>query len=159
MLFLLMLASLVTLASTIPLIENSDSSSISNISSTYSVNVDLPIPTKYTLPSDDVDLLTRKQEIKVKQKDILYGPSIIGETSFFPSGGLGDQISQRDQGQWVKDSEFVVQSALSESAAALEDIQKVLDACNLQLEEVLIWLTLWPKAWWTPRSRRLQNPV
>ncbi|KXH64208.1 manganese lipoxygenase [Colletotrichum salicis] len=88
------------------------------------VSTRTPVPTQYTLPNEDSDFSSRADEIKLKQQDIIYGEPLIGDTSFFPNGSLGTQISLRDQSLWLKDSEPVAQYAISESAAALEDITK-----------------------------------
>lgn len=72
--------------------------------------------------------MIRKLEIEKKQKEILYGQSLIGKTSFYPSGELGDQISRRDQSLWLQDSAPVVQATIQEAAAALEDVQSVFDS-------------------------------
>ncbi|KAI9166385.1 Manganese lipoxygenase [Paramyrothecium foliicola] len=81
--------------------------------------------TKYTLPQHDAEeeQTLRRQEIEQKQADILYGPSLIGETSFYPAGPVGKQISVRDQLQWRNDSAFVQQAAAKEAVAVAKAIQ------------------------------------
>ncbi|KAK1723023.1 lipoxygenase [Colletotrichum acutatum] len=88
------------------------------------VSTQQPVPTRYMLPNEDHDSSLRAEEIKLKQQVITYGEPLIGDTSFFPNGSLGTQISLRDQSLWVKDSEPVARIAINESAAALEDITK-----------------------------------
>lgn len=125
---LLIILGIVACAGALPLSDNPTLSISTAVPTGQAAVVGLPPPTEYTLPNEDDEILTRKLEIQKKRKEILYGPSLVGETSFFPSGQLGDQISQRDQSLWLNDSAPVVQSAFQEAAAALEDIQSVLDS-------------------------------
>ncbi|KAK1475339.1 manganese lipoxygenase [Colletotrichum abscissum] len=103
---------------------SSQSPSVTTALSPTTVSTQQAAPTKYTLPNEDNDLSSRAEEIKVKQQAITYGEPLIGDTSFFPNGSLGTQISLRDQSLWLKDSEHVARFAINESAAALEDITK-----------------------------------
>ncbi|KAK1544119.1 manganese lipoxygenase [Colletotrichum paranaense] len=103
---------------------SSQSPSVTTALSPTTVSTQQAAPTKYTLPNEDNDLSSRAEEIKLKQQVITYGEPLIGDTSFFPNGSLGTQISLRDQSLWLKDSEHVARFAINESAAALEDITK-----------------------------------
>ncbi|KAH7146704.1 lipoxygenase [Dactylonectria estremocensis] len=120
---LLVILGTVACAGAPPLSDSPPSSVSAEVPTGQAADIGLPSPTGYTLPNEDDEILIRKLEIQKKRKEILYGPSLIGETSFFPSGQLGDQISQRDQSLWLQDSAPVVQAAFQEAAAALEDIQ------------------------------------
>ena len=92
---------------------------------TSSTSAATSTPTKYTLPQNDDDTGLRKLEIEQIRSGVIYGPSLIGETSFFPSGALGSQLSLRDQSQWANDSIFVQQAAAKEAAAVLQTIKDV----------------------------------
>lgn len=123
--------SAIAFAVAIPLDGSSSTASPStNVISTPTLGSSFPVPTKYTIPSEDEDVLPRQEEIKLKQEQIIYGPSLIGETSFFPSGTLGSAISLRDQSQWAKDAEPLVQTAFAEAEAALADIEAVCGLIN-----------------------------
>ncbi|KAH7303981.1 lipoxygenase [Stachybotrys elegans] len=76
------------------------------------------------LPQDDSNVSARIGEVEQRQTVILYGPSLIGNTSFFPTGTLGSQLSLRDQQQWANDSAFVQQAAAQEAAVVLQAIQE-----------------------------------
>ncbi|KAI6359034.1 hypothetical protein MCOR25_007179 [Pyricularia grisea] len=56
--------------------------------------------TIFTLPCNDKDPVTRTSEIEQKQAQLLYGPSLLGNTAPFPAGPLGNNISERDQKLW-----------------------------------------------------------
>jgi hypothetical protein len=78
---------------------------------------------KYTLPQHDPNPVLRTQEIATTKEQLIYGPSLIGDTSFFPAGPLGKQIVDRDVAQWRNDSAFVQTAAVPEAAAALAAVQ------------------------------------
>lgn len=116
--------------STMVAVASVSATSSTSLSATTTVNpttasTQQPAPTRYTLPNEDSDRSSRAEEIKLKQQITTYGEPLIGDTSFFPNGSLGTQISLRDQSLWLKDSEPVARFAINESAAALEDITKV----------------------------------
>ncbi|KAL9627743.1 MAG: hypothetical protein Q9164_007506, partial [Protoblastenia rupestris] len=48
------------------------------------------------LPMMDADPTSRAQSIETKRRGFLYGPSKLGNTSFYPTGPLGDERVQRD---------------------------------------------------------------
>ncbi len=135
---LLMILGAVAYAGALPLSSSPSSSTSAEVPTGQANGIVLPSPTGFSLPNEDDKVLTRKLEIQQKRKDILYGPSLIGKISFFPSGPLGDQISQRDQSLWVHDFSPVVQSASQEAAAALEDIKRVLDSPVSQIARIFL---------------------
>ncbi|KAF9769304.1 hypothetical protein IL306_013292 [Fusarium sp. DS 682] len=120
---LLIILGIVTCVGALPLSDSPSSSIPEEVPAGQTADIGLPLPTEFTLPNEDDEILIRKLEIRKKRKEILYGPSLIGKTSFFMSGPLGDQISQRDQSLWARDAAPVVQAASHEAAAALHDIQ------------------------------------
>lgn len=124
---LLIILGVVACVGALPLSDSPPSSIPEEVPAGQAADIGLPLPTEFTLPNEDDEILIRKLEIRKKRKEILYRPSLIGKTSFFLSGPLGDQISQRDQSLWARDAAPVVQAASHEAAAALHDIQVVLD--------------------------------
>lgn len=79
----------------------------------------------YTLPCEDGNSTARTAEIRLKQATLLYGPSLLGNASFFPGGPLGDAISLRDQTVW--EGAAVVQSlrAFTDAAKVAANIKQV----------------------------------
>ena len=58
----------------------------------------------YTLPIYDSNSAARAAEIQQNRAGYLYSPSLIGNTSFFLTGSLGDQLVQSDIALWEKDA-------------------------------------------------------
>ncbi|KAH8844586.1 hypothetical protein MCOR27_009870 [Pyricularia oryzae] len=77
----------------------------------------------YTLPCEDGNSTARTAEIRLKQATLLYGPSLLGNASYFPGGPLGDAISLRDQTVWEG-------AAVVQSLRAFTDAAKV--AANIK---------------------------
>lgn len=79
----------------------------------------------YTLPCEDGNSTARTAEIRLKQATLLYGPSLLGNASYFPGGPLGDAISLRDQTVW--EGAAVVQSlrAFTDAAKVAANIKQV----------------------------------
>ncbi|KAI6352765.1 hypothetical protein MCOR25_009308 [Pyricularia grisea] len=77
----------------------------------------------YTLPCGDRDPFTRHAEIEMKQADLLYGPSLLGNTAPFPGGPLGNLISQRDQTLWGGEAELQALRAFSDAGKVEENIK------------------------------------
>src|SRR6478736_1425204 len=127
MVALLIFLGIFTCVETLPLSDSPSSYIPEEVPSSQTADIGLPQPTEFTLPNEDGEILIRKLNIQKTLKEILYGPSLIGKTSFFISGPLGDQISQRDQTLWSRDAAPVVQAVSHDAAAALHDIQIVLD--------------------------------
>ena len=84
-----------------------------------------PYKQRFMLPSEDTDPLLRKREIEERQRGFLYGPSLLGNSSFFPSGVLGGAMVQQHQDQWYNDAAWLTQTVNGEAAAAMASIQKV----------------------------------
>nr|P0CT92.1 RecName: Full=Manganese lipoxygenase; Short=MnLOX; AltName: Full=Linoleate 9S-lipoxygenase; Short=Linoleate 9S-LOX; AltName: Full=Manganese 9S-lipoxygenase; Short=9S-MnLOX; Flags: Precursor [Nakataea oryzae]BBC44107.1 lipoxygenase [Nakataea oryzae] len=102
--------------------EVASSSAPTTLPSTSSSSA-LPSPTKYTLPHEDPNPEARKAEIALKRGGFLYGPSTLGQTTFYPSGTLGTAMSQRDQALWLRDAENQTITAYREANETLRDIQ------------------------------------
>lgn len=77
------------------------------------------------LPSEDLDPSYRRREVEVRKNGFLYGPSRLGNSSYFPAGVLGDAMVQQHQDKWYADAAWLVNTVSEEAAAALSNIQSV----------------------------------
>ncbi|KAI3318403.1 Lipoxygenase [Xylariaceae sp. AK1471] len=78
---------------------------------------------RFLLPVEDPDPSSRRKEVKYRQAGFLYGPSLLGNSSFFPSGPLGDALVQQHQDQWYKDAGWLVRTVEEEIVASLAAIE------------------------------------
>ncbi|KAF7165183.1 hypothetical protein CNMCM5623_009449 [Aspergillus felis] len=62
---------------------------------------------QYTLPMFDIKPWERVYEVRLAREGYLYGPPLLGNTSFFPTGVLGDAMVARDKAAWFRDVEYV----------------------------------------------------
>ncbi|GMG44962.1 unnamed protein product [Aspergillus oryzae var. brunneus] len=77
---------------------------------------------RYSLPMFDLQPWERVDEIRLARKGYLYGSPLLGNTSFFPTGALGDAMVARDRAQWFRDVGYVTSNVyheLDQAAAAL----------------------------------------
>ena len=58
----------------------------------------------YVLPMFDPNPAARAAELANNRAGYLYGPSLIGNSSFFLTGQLGDQLVQSDIALWEQDA-------------------------------------------------------
>jgi hypothetical protein len=79
-------------------------------------------PRDLSLPQNDANIELRTEQISAKQDRILYGPSLLGNTSFFPIGENGTAIVNRDFALWAADAMPVQNASALEAADALKDI-------------------------------------
>src|SRR5262245_53877188 len=86
----------------------------------------LPVVTqplqKLVLATEDVSPLLIRQEIEEKQLGFLYGPSLLGNSSFFPAGVLGDAMIKQHQDQWYTDAGWLTKTVNDEAEAAMAAI-------------------------------------
>ena len=61
----------------------------------------------FVLPVFDINWSERYKEIHANRKGYLYGPPLLGNTSYFPMGVLGDAMVQRDKRLWFRDVQYV----------------------------------------------------
>ena len=73
---------------------------------------------KYVLPIFDATPLERADQIKRNREGYLYGTSLLGNTSFFPTGLLGDAMVKRDVDLWYEDAAWVSENVAKESHIA-----------------------------------------
>ncbi|KAI1324959.1 Lipoxygenase [Xylariaceae sp. FL0255] len=78
---------------------------------------------KFALPVEDYDPISRRREVEYKRSGYLYGPSLLGNSSYFPTGVLGDAIVQEHQRQWYENAEELVRTVAQEAEIAFAAIQ------------------------------------
>lgn len=79
---------------------------------------------KFVLPIFDANAAERYNEIQVNREGYQYGRPLLGNTSFFPTGALGDAMVQRDKQLWFQDVQYITDSVMVEwpqSARALAE--------------------------------------
>lgn len=84
------------------------------------------------LPLSDPTPLARAAEIKANRAGYLYGPSVIGTSSFFPTGTLGDQLVAKDIALWQKDAGYVQAQIKNEAPLAAAAVANVSDHSHLR---------------------------
>lgn len=78
------------------------------------------------LPMHDSDPCRRIREIEEKQHGYLYGPSLLGNSSYFPTGPLGDAMVQQHQDKWYSDASWLVDTVSKEAETAAAALEKVI---------------------------------
>ena len=61
----------------------------------------------FVLPVFDINWSERYKEIHSNREGYLYGSPLLGNTSYFPTGILGDAMVQRDKQLWFRDVQYV----------------------------------------------------
>lgn len=83
---------------------------------------------KFTLPIKDHSPSMRVLEVEQKRQGYLYGPSLLGNTSWFPTGVLGKAMVQQHVDQWLQDASWltsVVEEEMNAVAATLKKASNV----------------------------------
>lgn len=103
----------------------------------------------YVLPQLDPNLLSRQQEVVAGRAGYRYGPSLLGNSSFFPTGPLGDQRVAADVALFTKNATYITLSIEKETPPVEEAVRAV---CTVlpQLSAILADLG---------SGRRLQGPL
>lgn len=73
----------------------------------------------------DPNPAARATEIQKNRAGYLYGPSLIGNSSFFLTGPLGDQLVQEEVVQWNKDAAPVRAAVQAEATPVLQSVGAV----------------------------------
>jgi hypothetical protein len=81
--------------------------------------------TIYTLPDKHNDSPSRAAAIQVKRDNFIYGPSIAGNTSFWPAGPLGNATVQAHFAALVADGAAQRAAVQADSAAAAQAVTAV----------------------------------
>lgn len=79
---------------------------------------------KFTLPIEDHSPSMRILEIDKKRQGYLYGPSLLGNTSWFPTGTLGKAMVQQHMDQWLQDASWLTGVVEEEMNAAATILKK-----------------------------------
>lgn len=80
----------------------------------------------YYLPTFDSNPAKRTTEIQSNQAGYLYGPSLMGNSSFFLTGTLGDQLVANEVDQWHQDYTPVILTIENEAGPVEETILTVM---------------------------------
>ncbi|MCJ1388168.1 hypothetical protein MMC18_001013 [Xylographa bjoerkii] len=73
---------------------------------------------KYVLPVFDPKPADREDEIKRNREGYLYGASLLGNTSYFPTGVLGDPMVKQHVDLWYTDAAWISQKVAEEYQSA-----------------------------------------
>lgn len=74
---------------------------------------------KFTVPAETKVPSVRAREVERKRQGYLYGPSLIGNTSYFPMGFMGDAMVQQHVDEWLQDAAWVTGVVEEEAEFAL----------------------------------------
>jgi len=80
---------------------------------------------KYVLPVFDATPSERADQIERNREGYLYGASLLGNTSYFPTGLLGDAMVKSDVDLWYEDAAWVSENVERESQLAAAAVSKV----------------------------------
>ena len=80
---------------------------------------------KYVLPGFDPKPSDREDEIKRNREGYLYGASLLGNTSYFPTGVLGDPMVKEHVDLWYTDAAWVSQKVAEEYQIAAATVSNV----------------------------------
>ena len=86
---------------------------------------------RYVLPLFDSFWSDRFKEIWTNREGYQYGPPLLGNTSYFPTGALGDAMVLRDKELWMRDVKYVTENVnnkeLPKASQALAAVGLLLD--------------------------------
>lgn len=95
--------------------------------------INLPTPGRFVLPVFDSEPTVRVEEIRTNRLGYQYGPPLLGNTSVFPTGPLGDAMVQRDKKLWFRDVQYVTDKVngieIPQAAQALAKVCDFLGHC------------------------------
>ena len=80
---------------------------------------------KFSLPQFDPNPSIRVQEVAIERAGFLYGPPLIGNSSFFPAGTLGGQRVEADVVAFTQNAAFINQSIENERGSVVQKITQV----------------------------------
>lgn len=92
---------------------------------------------KFNLPQFDPNPSQRAQEVTIERAGFLYGPPLIGNSSFFPAGTLGGQRVKEDVVAFTQNAAFITQSIATERDAVVQKITEAGGLKNLSSYELL----------------------
>lgn len=97
----------------------------------------LPDQARFTPSSKDDVHLIRVREIQQNRQGYLYDPSLLGITSYFPTGLLGDAMVKPHIVSWLRDAAWVDHAAVEEASAAAAAAKEVSSTTFLNTALVL----------------------
>ena len=109
---------------------------------------------KYVLPVFDATPSERADQIERNREGYLYGASRLGNTSYFPTGLLGDAMVKRDVDRWYEDAAWVSVNVEKESQLAAAAVARVRNIPSIEYT----W-TLTVPGWRLARSFELRPTV
>ena len=81
----------------------------------------------FSLPVFDPHAEDREFEIAANREGYQYGPPLLGNTSFFPAGVLGERMVLRDKQLWFEDVAYVTEKVnkveIPSAARALANVR------------------------------------
>lgn len=87
----------------------------------------------FTLPVEDRVPCKRVLGIEHKRQGYLYGPSLLGNTSYFPTGILGNAMVQQHMDQWLQDASWLTSVVEEEVNVAAATLKKASSICLIPL--------------------------
>ena len=81
---------------------------------------------QYTLPQFDPNPSQRLNEVATNRAGFLYGPPLIGNSSFFPTGNLGGARVTEDVAAFVTNAAYINLSIEAERGAVVQKVTQVL---------------------------------
>ena len=108
----------------------------------------------FVLPVFDINWAERYEEIHVNREGYLYGPPLLGNTSFFPTGVLGEAMVQRDKQLWFRDVAYVTENVNKKELPYAAKALAMVSAFALTLGHELTCL-----GWRTERPFELQRDI
>ena len=83
------------------------------------------VESKYSLPQFDHDPSQRREEVATNHAGFLYGAPLIGNSSFFPTGTLGEQRWKADVAVFMQNADFITKSIEDEQGAVVQKVTQV----------------------------------
>ena len=73
---------------------------------------------QYVLPMFEMDVPARSRQLQAQREGYLYGPPLMGNTSFFPTGKLGDKLVQEEVKPFITEIEQIDALILEDQKSA-----------------------------------------
>ncbi len=109
----------------------------------------------WSLPVFDAKPWMRVNETRLAREGYVYGPPLLGNTSYFPTGVLWDAMVARHKAEWFRDVEYTTKNVYPEWENAAAALQKVRSPAQQSIKlPRLIHL-----GWRIERFVELQSPL
>lgn len=80
---------------------------------------------RFVLPFSDSSWADRFLEIRRNREGYQYGPPLLGNTSFFPAGVLGEARVRNDKQLWLQDVQYITENVNKELPPASQALASV----------------------------------